>query len=194
MPDYVYDAVRYSNNPYAQTHPERLATVAILHGLTPPGPFHSPRAGDRLRGGRQPDGDGGGDAGHPRAGRRPGGGADRGGPGARSPRSAWATSSCARATARPRRRLAGRVRLHRRPRRLQLDPGRRARRADGHDPREPRARPASPTSPSTPIPAATSGGCCATSGSGTRARSTPATRPSVRPRRRSSTSSSPSTA
>src|SRR5918997_3320502 len=39
MPDNAYDAVRYSNNPYAQTHPERLATVAILHGLTPPDPF-----------------------------------------------------------------------------------------------------------------------------------------------------------
>ena len=41
MPDNVYDAVRYSNNPYAQTHPERLATVAILHGLAPPDPFHA---------------------------------------------------------------------------------------------------------------------------------------------------------
>ena len=41
MPDNVYDAVRYSNNPYAQTHPERLATVAILHGLTPPDPFNA---------------------------------------------------------------------------------------------------------------------------------------------------------
>jgi len=41
MPDNVYDAVRYSNNPYAQTHPERLATVAILHGLIPPDPFHA---------------------------------------------------------------------------------------------------------------------------------------------------------
>ena len=39
MSDNAYDAVRYSNNPYAQTHPERLATVAILHGLTPPDPF-----------------------------------------------------------------------------------------------------------------------------------------------------------
>ena len=39
MPEFVYDAVRYSNYPYAQTHPERLATVAILHGLTPPDPF-----------------------------------------------------------------------------------------------------------------------------------------------------------
>ena len=39
MPDNAYDAVRYSNYPYAQTHPERLATVAILHGLTPPDPF-----------------------------------------------------------------------------------------------------------------------------------------------------------
>jgi SAM-dependent methyltransferase len=41
MPDNVYDAVRYSNNPYAQTHPERLATVAILHGLAPPDPFRA---------------------------------------------------------------------------------------------------------------------------------------------------------
>jgi SAM-dependent methyltransferase len=39
MSDYVYDAVRYSNFPYAQTHPDRLATVAILYGLHPPDPF-----------------------------------------------------------------------------------------------------------------------------------------------------------
>src|SRR3954462_12863521 len=39
MPDTAYDAVRYSNYPYAQTHPDRLATVAILHGLEPPDPF-----------------------------------------------------------------------------------------------------------------------------------------------------------
>jgi len=37
----VYDEVRYSNFPYAQTHPERLATVAILHGLTAPDPFRA---------------------------------------------------------------------------------------------------------------------------------------------------------
>ena len=35
----IYDQVRYSNFPYAQTHPDRLATVAILHGLEPPDPF-----------------------------------------------------------------------------------------------------------------------------------------------------------
>jgi SAM-dependent methyltransferase len=35
----IYDEVRYSNFPYAQTHPDRLATVAILHGLEPPDPF-----------------------------------------------------------------------------------------------------------------------------------------------------------
>jgi SAM-dependent methyltransferase len=29
-----YDEVRYSNFPYAQTHPDRLATVARLHGLS----------------------------------------------------------------------------------------------------------------------------------------------------------------
>src|SRR3954466_7072398 len=39
MTDFAYDAVRYSNYPYAQTHPDRLATVAILHGLEPPDPF-----------------------------------------------------------------------------------------------------------------------------------------------------------
>jgi SAM-dependent methyltransferase len=39
MPDNAYDAVRYSNYPYAQTHPDRLATVAILYGLEPPDPF-----------------------------------------------------------------------------------------------------------------------------------------------------------
>src|SRR5215203_5781572 len=37
----VYDHVRYSNFPYAQTHPDRLATVAVLHGLEPPDPFHA---------------------------------------------------------------------------------------------------------------------------------------------------------
>lgn len=34
----TYDAVRYSNHAYAQTHPDRLATVAVLHGLEPPDP------------------------------------------------------------------------------------------------------------------------------------------------------------
>jgi len=33
-----YDDVRYSNYPYAQTHPDRLATVAALHGLATPEP------------------------------------------------------------------------------------------------------------------------------------------------------------
>jgi 2-polyprenyl-3-methyl-5-hydroxy-6-metoxy-1,4-benzoquinol methylase len=37
----VYDRVPYSNHPYAQTHPDRLATVAILHGLEPPDPLHA---------------------------------------------------------------------------------------------------------------------------------------------------------
>src|SRR5215210_5965039 len=34
----AYDEVRYSNYPYAQTHPDRLATVAALHGLSTPDP------------------------------------------------------------------------------------------------------------------------------------------------------------
>ncbi|HET6550368.1 MAG TPA: class I SAM-dependent methyltransferase [Solirubrobacter sp.] len=37
----VYDEVRYSNYPYAQTHPARLATVAILHGVEPSDPFNA---------------------------------------------------------------------------------------------------------------------------------------------------------
>jgi SAM-dependent methyltransferase len=37
----VYDQVPYSNHPYAQTHPDRLATVAILHGLDPPDLAHA---------------------------------------------------------------------------------------------------------------------------------------------------------
>src|SRR5918911_242203 len=41
VPTTIYDDVRYSNFPYAQTHPDRLATVATLHGLDPPDPFHS---------------------------------------------------------------------------------------------------------------------------------------------------------
>src|SRR6478735_4751286 len=41
MPPFIYDQVRYSNFPYAQTHPDRLATVATLHGLEPPDPFHA---------------------------------------------------------------------------------------------------------------------------------------------------------
>jgi 2-polyprenyl-3-methyl-5-hydroxy-6-metoxy-1,4-benzoquinol methylase len=34
----VYDEVRYSNYPYAQTHPDRVATVAELHGVAAPDP------------------------------------------------------------------------------------------------------------------------------------------------------------
>lgn len=39
VPTTTYDDVHYSNYPYAQTHPDRLATVATLHGLEPPDPF-----------------------------------------------------------------------------------------------------------------------------------------------------------
>ena len=34
----TYDEVRYSNFPYAQTHPDRLATVGAMHGLSTPDP------------------------------------------------------------------------------------------------------------------------------------------------------------
>ena len=98
MPDFVYDDVRYSNYPYAQTHPDRLATVAILHGLEPPDPFHARvleigcGAGGNLMA---------------MAAATPGiravgvdlaAGADRGRPRAIAARSGSTTSSCARAT------------------------------------------------------------------------------------------------
>src|SRR4051812_49367584 len=34
----AYDEVRYSSYPYAQTHPDRLATIAALHGVPAPDP------------------------------------------------------------------------------------------------------------------------------------------------------------
>ena len=34
----IYDEVRYSSYPYALTHPDRLATIAALHGLSSPDP------------------------------------------------------------------------------------------------------------------------------------------------------------
>ena len=34
----TYDETRYSNHPYVQTHPDRLAVIASLHGLQPPAP------------------------------------------------------------------------------------------------------------------------------------------------------------
>ncbi len=37
-PRTTYDEVRYSNYPYAQTHPDRLATVGAMHGLSTPDP------------------------------------------------------------------------------------------------------------------------------------------------------------
>jgi SAM-dependent methyltransferase len=39
MESTLYDKIHYSNFPYAQTHPDRLATVALLHGMEPPDPF-----------------------------------------------------------------------------------------------------------------------------------------------------------
>jgi len=34
----TYDETRYSNHPYVQTHPDRLAVIATLHGMKPPAP------------------------------------------------------------------------------------------------------------------------------------------------------------
>ena len=63
----AYDEVRYSNFPYAQTHPDRLRDGRDPARARAARPVHRARAGDRLRRRRQPAGDGGGDAGHPRA-------------------------------------------------------------------------------------------------------------------------------
>ena len=37
----TYDETAYSNHPYVQTHPDRLAVIATLHGLEPPPPSHA---------------------------------------------------------------------------------------------------------------------------------------------------------
>ena len=37
----TYDEIPYSNHPYLQTHPDRLAVIATLHGLEPPPPSHA---------------------------------------------------------------------------------------------------------------------------------------------------------
>ena len=140
MPDFAYDAVRYSNYPYAQTHPDRLATVAILHGLEPPDPFTARVLGDRLRRRRQPDGDGRGDA---RASAR----SASTSPPVRSRTVSAAIAEIGLRNVELRQGdvrdltdgAARRVRLRRRPRRLRLDPGGRARRAAGDDRGEPRA-------------------------------------------------------
>ena len=50
VPTTIYDDVRYSNYPHAPTHPDRLATVATLHGLEPPDPslFDIPGSAGRV--------------------------------------------------------------------------------------------------------------------------------------------------
>ena len=131
MPPNVYDEVRYSNYPYAQTHPDRLATVAILYGLEPPDPFHARvleigcGAGGNLMA---------------MAAATPGihaVGVDLAAAPIEEGRAAVAEIGLRNLELRQRRRAradrssARRVRLHRRPRRLRLDPGGRARRAAG---------------------------------------------------------------
>jgi 2-polyprenyl-3-methyl-5-hydroxy-6-metoxy-1,4-benzoquinol methylase len=39
-PAFAYDRVRYPGAPFAQTHPGRLATLALLHGMKPASPAH----------------------------------------------------------------------------------------------------------------------------------------------------------
>ena len=78
MPDYAYDAVRYSNYPYGADPSGPAGDGGDPVRAASAGPFHGARPGDRLRRRRQPDRDGRGDARHPRARGRPGRGADRG--------------------------------------------------------------------------------------------------------------------
>ena len=64
MPECVSDAEAYTRIPYPglafpQTHPDRLALLAILHGLEPAPPDARPRAGGRLRRRAEPGRDGG---------------------------------------------------------------------------------------------------------------------------------------
>lgn len=33
--DYSYDQILYPNDPFPQTHPDRIATIAMLFGMTP---------------------------------------------------------------------------------------------------------------------------------------------------------------
>ncbi len=185
----VYDQVRYSNYPYAQTHPDRLATVAILYGLAPPDPFNARvlevgcGAGGNLMA---------------MAAATPGihaVGVDLAAEPIAEARAAAAEIGLRERRVPPRRRacadrsFARRVRLHRRPRRLRLDPRGRPRRAAGADRGLAHARPASRTSPTTRSRAATSDGCCATPGSGMRAMSRATTPPALRRRRSCSCSS-----
>ena len=58
----VYDEVPYANLPFAQARPSVFATVAALHGLTPPDPRQRAGAGARVRRGREPGGHRGGRA------------------------------------------------------------------------------------------------------------------------------------
>jgi hypothetical protein len=38
MADNAYDEVLYEGHPFAQTHPDRLATIARVFGMTPAAP------------------------------------------------------------------------------------------------------------------------------------------------------------
>ena len=169
----IYDEVRYSNLPVCAD-----ASGPAGDGGDPARPRAArsvprARAGDRLRRRRQPAGDGGG---HARASARSGW-TSRRRPIAEAQRAvardrARPTSSSARSDVRELTNgQLGPVRLRRRPRRLRLDPGGRARRAAGRRSRPRSRRTGSRTSRSTRSPAATSGACCATPASGT-----PATR------------------
>ena len=109
--------------PYAQTHPDRLATVAILHGLEPPDPFHARVLEIGCGAGGNLIAMAAATPGHPRGRRRSRRGTDRRGPAPRSPRSGSTNVELRQADVRELTTGAlGDVRLHRRPRRLRLDP------------------------------------------------------------------------
>ena len=166
----AYDEVRYSNYPYAQTHPDRLATRRGAARAAGAGPARRARvlelgcgAGGNLlaMAAATPGICAGSGSTSPHEPIAEGRARDRGGRG----RQRRVPPGRRR---RPARRRARRVRLRDRPRRLRLGPRAGARRAAGRDPRAPRGRTGSRTSPTTPTPAATCAGRCARPGCGSR--------------------------
>ena len=162
----AYDEVRYSNYPYAQTHPDRLATVAALHGLPSPDPETARVLEIGCGAGGNLIAMAVATPGITRARDRPRRRADRRGPrDDRGGRPGQRRAAPGRRL-RPARRRARRVRLRDRPRRLRVGPGAGARRPAARDPRAPRGRRARATSPTTPTRAATCAARCARPGCG----------------------------
>ena len=165
----LYDAVPYSKYPYVQTHPDRLATLAVLHGLSPA----PPPAARVLE-----LGCGAGGNLMPMAYAEPGltaVGVDYAAAAVADGRATAAelglrnVDAARGRRARAERRRARELRLRDRPRALRLGRAGRARRAAVRDRGPPGSRRASRSSPIPPTRAATSAACCARWACSTRA-------------------------